>query len=73
MLLLLTELITILILTIPAIEIRRYHWLSFDELPDDEQHRLKREARTKPYNIGGKIYYPDPGVFKYYTKIKRRS
>jgi len=55
-----------------VIELGRYHWLSFDELPPKEQNRLLDEAKKHPVCIGGRTFYPDPTIVEYYTKIKHR-
>jgi hypothetical protein len=55
-----------------AIESLRFHWLSFGELPDEEQKRLLDEAKKHPFTIGSITSYPDPQAFNYYTKIKKR-
>jgi|GEM_PF-3050779 len=55
-----------------CIDTLRYHWLSFDELPDAEQERLLVEASQNISYIGGKAVTPDPQVFDYYTKLPRK-
>ena len=55
------------------IQVWRFHWLDFDELPDEEQQRLLNEANSETYIIGGITAHPDPRVARYYTTIKKRQ
>ena len=70
--LLIALLITYVVAFAWCIDTVRYHWSSFEELPDAEQERLLVEASQKISYIGGKAVTPDPQVFDYYTKLPRK-
>lgn len=55
-----------------AIQLARFHWLAFEELPDKEQQRLLDEASSKTYVIGGIAVHPDARGMRYYTTTNKR-